>query len=188
MHMTQDRPQIKRHSRKALAAAAAVAAFGIIASYAFIENKTDGSSALLSYEGNENGKISALLQDKSGMTELQMDGKNFNLPQTAKLSSPYTLSSSLYSTNTGARDFVFSVSPDRKKMTVLIDGFDAEDTVTLALNDRAVFSDIHMDWSGRIELVSDLTEDRAVTACIEISKQDMKALTVCHQIPEGLGT
>jgi hypothetical protein len=182
--MTQDHPKAIGHSHKALAGIATAVAFLIIVSFTFLEKKTEKYSNLLSYTGSETGRISATLQDTGGTTELGAEARSFNLPETKKLSLPYMLSSSLYTGDTGARDFVFTVSQDRKKIGVLIDGFSPEDRVTLALNDRAAFTDIPMDWSGRMEFVSDLAGNGSVEACIDIAGRDIR---VCHHIPEDLG-
>ncbi len=183
--MTQDRPQTKRHSRKAFAGITAVIALLTLVTFALVEKNPEKPSAILSYAGNEAGRISATLQDGSGITELSAGDGNFDLPAAQKISLPYIVSSSFYSgDDAGAQDFVFTVSQDRKKISVLIDGFGADDTVTLALNGRASFTDIPMDWSGRMEFVSDLNEDKSIKACVEINGRDIK---VCHQIPEGLG-
>ena len=183
--MTQNRPHTKILLRKNIFIFAAATSFVILAVGTLIQKETRGDSALLNYAGKENGVMYATLQSAHGLKELQGMGKDFNLPAEETLSPPYTLSSSLYESDTDTKDFVFNISKDRKTVSVLVDGFSPEDTVTLALNGTSVSKDIPMDWSGRMELTSDFASDDAVDACVEIGKG---RVALCHHIAKASGT
>lgn len=153
----------------------------------FFFNKTNLPSDFVSFSNlPENTVIETILEAKGAEAAvLQAEGNVINLPDTIirKIGTPYRLSSSLKLADGNYRDLTFTVGQNRGVFTVLADGFTAQDKITLSVNGKPVYTDIAMDWSGRIELETSLPDDANIIACIEISGMK-ESIGVCHAIPE----
>ncbi len=180
------------NTRRGLVFAGLVTMVFMFAALSFLFfNKPNLPSDFVSFSNlPENTTIETILETKGGNAAvLQAEGNTINLPDTIrkKIGTPYRLSSSLKLNDGNYRDLTFTVGKDRASFTVLIDGFKAQDKITLSINGQPVYTRIAMDWSGRIELEAKLPDENNVVACIEVF-DTKKSIGACHVIPERRAT
>ncbi len=116
-------------------------------------------------------KIKALLETPQGMRPLDLTEKPDVLP-------PYRLTAELKDGNNQYRDVGFTVDKDSTRIAVMGDGFDPSQKITLTINDKLVFENLAMDWSGRIELESELPPKGPAHVCLFV--ESAPPLDICH--------
>jgi len=153
----------------------------------FFFNKPDLPTDFVSFSNlPENTVIETLLETKGReATVLQDEGGTINLPDAIKrkIGTPYRVLTSLKLADGGYRDLTFTIGKDSTAFTVLADGFAAKDKITLTVNGKPVYTNVAVDWSGRIELETTLPDETIVVACIEVSGAK-ESVGACHAIPE----
>ena len=178
----QKKPQVKKEIFFAIACAAIVIS-GLIF---LIRGSTDATKndAFVSFSGVAADAFQDIsLQTPTEFVALDQNGLSFSLPPSkTSFAPPYKLKASIITAQKQYRDFLFTVNADRTVFTVLADGFRLDNSISLRVNDKTIYSDVPMDWSGRMELKAPLDQN-AANVCITMENEG-DILGICHVVPK----
>lgn len=131
-------------------------------------------------------RIETLLETRNGIQALSQAGSTFNTKETFEGPDAliYKLRMSLRMPWGDYQDIVLDVNRRKSSIHVLADGFSDNDIITFRLDGNALYQNVPLDWSGRLELQSFLSPTKRVRTCIKIDG-DMGAVGFCHVIPKA---
>lgn len=138
----------------------------------------------------ENTLIDAFLETpgkkiESLLPQEENTALNRALPQQEVMLPPsYRVNTSLKMPWGGYRDLVLDVGKNGETFGVLADGFSPYDEITMTLDDKTVYKNIPMDWSGRITLKANISPEKRILACVRINGRE-QSIGLCHKVGTG---
>ncbi len=164
----------------------AILIFAGTAAYIWIDKQpVPENSSFVFLSGLPDGAaFDATVQTADGLQALEKTAHPFNLdlPHGKTLSLPYRIAASLQMPWGGYQDLTLTLDKNGG-LTVLADGFDAYDELTLTFDGQSPYSNVPMDWSGRLELTASLPRENPVHACVYIYGR-LQSLGLCHTLTE----
>ncbi|PZQ49127.1 MAG: hypothetical protein DI551_00305 [Micavibrio aeruginosavorus] len=151
---------------------------GIFTFTAVVRNSVQKTPFLTFSDVPPQSRIETILTEKGRATALQSG----NIDALPAPSFPYRLSSAIQLPAGDYRDIILTVTDQTPALTVLVDGFKMEDSVSLTLNGEKAYTLMSFDWSGRLELEAPLPMG-PVEACVEILGRT-EILGMCHTIQD----
>lgn len=124
----------------------------------------------------------SVLKSYAGSYDLSLKDNVLMLPPAAVESFilPYSLSASWSEQDQSYRDITWTLDKKGVEYLVTLDGFDADDTVSISFNDEYPFKDLPLDWSGKIEIPAILHPDKDFKICVDVAGKD--GLSFCHHV------
>ncbi len=156
-----------------------------VMTYTYIQhNKGRATQAqIVTFHGLKNiSGFKAVLKNHTGTNELELkDDAIFLPPQIVEtFSLPYELSASWLEKDQSYRDIKWAVDKRGVDYTVILDGFDPDDTVSISFDGDYPFKDYSFDWSGKIEIPALIQADKDFKICVDI--QSKNSFSFCHRV------
>lgn len=183
--MTDKAPEKMTAKRKGSFAAAGLVLGGVALAAGFYTLPLlhrNSPLELVSFSGLPDGTTGDVrLETSNGNRFFAIDSSSPHIGQdTQELVPPYRLHATLKLPGDRYRDFTLAIDKSRS-LSVVMDGFEPWDPVSLTIGTQAIARGVPADWSGKLQLDAGLSNSDTTQACVEINSST-GTLAICHDV------